>query len=48
MRVEKVRLRSFKRFTDLQVGPIPVGAKLVVLVGPNGSGKSSLLEAFNH
>lgn len=48
MRVDKIRLRSFKRFTDLEVGPIPIEAKLVVLVGPNGSGKSSLLEAFNH
>lgn len=48
MRVERIRLRSFKRFTDLEVGPIPMEAKLVILVGPNGSGKSSLLEAFNH
>lgn len=48
MRVEKIRLKSFKRFTDLTVGPIPEEARLVVLVGPNGSGKSSLLEAFNH
>lgn len=48
MRIEKVRVRSFKRFTDLEVGPIPFKAKLVILVGPNGSGKSSLLEAFNH
>ncbi|CAE6781046.1 AAA family ATPase [Xanthomonas arboricola] len=48
MRVEKIRLRSFKRFTGLEVGPIPIEAKLVMLVGPNGSGKSSLLEAFNH
>lgn len=48
MRIERIRLRSFKRFTDLEVGPIPRAARLVVLVGPNGSGKSSLLEGFNH
>jgi predicted ATPase len=48
MRIEKIHIRAFKRFTDLQVGPIPRSARLIVLVGPNGCGKSSLLEAFNH
>jgi predicted ATPase len=48
MRIEKIHIKAFKRFTDLQVGPIPRSARLIVLVGPNGCGKSSLLEAFNH
>lgn len=48
MRIEKIHIKAFKRFTDLQVGPIPRSARLIVLVGPNGCGKSSLLEAFSH
>jgi energy-coupling factor transporter ATP-binding protein EcfA2 len=47
MRIKEIRLRQFKRFTDLVVSDIPSSARLVVLVGPNGSGKSSLFEAFN-
>ena len=48
MRIKKVELKSFKRFTHLLVEDIPEKTKLVVLVGPNGSGKTSFLEAFNH
>ncbi|MCS1408772.1 MAG: hypothetical protein M2R45_01949 [Verrucomicrobia subdivision 3 bacterium] len=46
MRIKSVRLRNYKRFTDLRVDEIPESAKLVVLIGPNGSGKSSLFDAF--
>ena len=47
MRVEGVTITGgFKRFQDLQLGPIPETARLVVLLGPNGSGKSSFLEAL--
>ncbi len=48
MRIKKVELKDFKRFTHLTVDNIPQAAKLVVLVGPNGSGKTSFLEAMNH
>lgn len=48
MRIEKVELSNFKRFTHLIVEDIPESAKLVVLVGPNGSGKTSFMEAMNH
>lgn len=46
MRIQSVSVRSFKRFTDLQILTLPQEAKLVMLVGPNGSGKSSLFDAF--
>ncbi len=48
MRIKNVRLRGFKRFTDLEIADIPESAKMVVMVGPNGSGKTSFFEAFNH
>ena len=47
MRIKKVTLKTFKRFSDLTLTGIPDSARLVVLVGPNGAGKSSLFEAFN-
>ena len=46
MRIKSVRLRDYKRFTDLQIIDIPETARLVVMIGPNGSGKSSLFDAF--
>lgn len=46
MKVKRIHLKSFKRFTDLEITGIPDTAKLVVVVGPNGSGKSSLFDAF--
>ncbi|MDM7956603.1 ATP-binding protein [Blastomonas sp.] len=46
MKVKRIHLKSFKRFTDLEITGIPEAAKLVVVVGPNGSGKSSLFDAF--
>ncbi|WP_205703528.1 AAA family ATPase [Hymenobacter radiodurans] len=48
MKVKKIVLEKFKRFTDLTISNIPESAKLVLLVGPNGSGKTSLFEAFNY
>jgi len=47
MKVREIRLKGFKRFTDLHVPDIPESARLVLLVGPNGSGKSSLIESVN-
>ncbi len=46
MKIKRIRLDKFKRFTELIIEKIPETAKLVVLVGPNGCGKSSLFDAF--
>lgn len=48
MRIKRVELKNFKRFTHLIVESIPESVKLVVLVGPNGSGKTSFMESMNH
>ncbi|MDR2649269.1 MAG: AAA family ATPase [Clostridiales bacterium] len=48
MRIKKVELKNFKRFTHLTVEDISQTAKLLMLVGPNGSGKTSFMEALNH
>lgn len=48
MKIKKIELNNFKRFTHLTVENIPETTKLVILVGPNGSGKTSFLEALNH
>ena len=47
MRIRNIRLRGFKRFTELTIENIPDTAKLVILVGPSGSGKSSLFDAIH-
>lgn len=46
MKIESIKLKNFKRFSDLSVQDIPASARLVVIVGPNGSGKSSLFDAL--
>ena len=46
MKILKIRLVNFKRFTDLLIDHIPSNSKLVLLIGSNGSGKSSLFDAF--
>ncbi len=46
MRITKVHLQNFKRFTDLTIDQIPESAKLVLLIGANGSGKSSVFDAL--
>ncbi len=47
MRIEKLQLKNFKRFTDLTLEGIPASAKLVLLIGANGSGKTSVFDAFD-
>ena len=44
MKIKSIKLKDFKRFTDLTIEELPETAKLVVMVGPNGSGKSSVFE----
>lgn len=46
MKIQRIHLEKFKRFTDLTISEIPENVKLVVLVGPNGCGKSSLFDSF--
>ena len=46
MKISKIHVTNFKRFTDLIVDNIPLTSKLVLLIGSNGSGKSSLFDAF--
>ena len=50
MNIEKLRLKNFKRFTDLEVdlSSCPAPPKLVFLMGANGSGKSSVFDAFEY
>ena len=46
MRIKSVRLKNYKRFTELMIANLPETARLVVLVGPNGTGKSSVFDSF--
>ena len=48
MNIEKLHLKNFKRFTDLEIDLSSCQAppKLVLLIGANGSGKSSVFDAF--
>jgi len=47
MKIQKIQLKNFKRFTDLTIDSISEDTKLVLLIGANGSGKSSIFEAFD-
>ena len=42
MKIKSIKLKDFKRFTDLTIEGLPETAKLVVMIGPNGCGKSSV------
>ncbi len=47
MKLQKLQLKNFKRFSDLTIDIIPPNAKLVLLIGSNGCGKSSVFDAFS-
>ena len=47
MKIKSIKLKDFKRFTDLSIEGLPETAKLVVMIGPNGCGKSSVFDALN-
>ena len=47
MKIKKLELINFKRFTHLVINHIPETAKLVLLIGANGSGKSSVFDGFD-
>ena len=48
MKISKIELINFKRFTHLVIDKIPDDAKLVLLIGSNGSGKSSVFDGFDY
>lgn len=48
MRITRLQLKNFKRFSDLTIEKIPDSSKLVLLIGSNGSGKSSVFDAFEY
>lgn len=47
MKIKKITIKDFRRFTDLTIEGLAPQVKLVVLLGRNGSGKSSLFDAFS-
>ena len=46
MKLKEVKIKNYKRFSDLTVKDIPDTARLIILVGPNGCGKSSFIDAL--
>lgn len=47
MKIKKITIKDFRRFTDLTIEGLGPQVKLVVLLGQNGSGKSSLFDALS-
>jgi len=46
MKIKEVKLKQFKRFTNLTINLGDNPRKVIAMVGPNGSGKSSVFDAF--
>ncbi|GGF61197.1 hypothetical protein GCM10011402_11410 [Paracoccus acridae] len=47
MKIKRITLNNFKKFSNTVIEGIPETARLVMIAGPNGSGKSSFFEAIN-
>ena len=47
MKLKQVKIRNFRKFTNLTVKNILESVRLIILVGPNGCGKSSFLDALS-
>jgi AAA15 family ATPase/GTPase len=47
MKISKIQMKSFRRFTDTTIENIPESARLIMIAGPNGSGKSSFFDALS-
>lgn len=48
MKIERIEIKNFKRFTHLVIEELSENLKLILVVGSNGCGKSSLFEAINY
>ena len=47
MKLKQVKIKTFRKFTNLTVKNILESVRLIILVGPNGCGKSSFLDALS-
>ena len=43
MQIERLRIKNFRAFKDVEMRAIP---RLAILVGANGTGKSTLFSVF--
>lgn len=50
MKIKKLHLKKYKRFSDLTIDLAETPKRIIALVGPNGCGKSSVFDAmlFHH